>query len=87
MGALINKVSHCKRMSSPVAVESEPRSEEDLWTCGRGEKIPHFSMALPAPVMSPAPMSTLLLEELRLTSELVLLNQLLHNTHTHSVLT
>lgn len=63
----------------PVFAESDPRSEVDLWTSGRGPNVLHRSTAPPAPpAESPPAMSTLLLEELRLSSELVLLNQPLH---------
>lgn len=72
-------VNHQVQMVSlvclPGADWSEPRSEVDLWTSGRGPKTPHRSIAPPAA----SPMSKLLLEELMLMSDPVLLNQLLHN--------
>lgn len=65
----------------PPVVVSDPRSEVDFWTNGRGPNTPHRSTTPPTPpaaAISPPAMSTLLLEELMLTSEFVLLNQLLH---------
>lgn len=76
---------HCHRLHTeavllPAAVESDPRSEVDLWTGGRGPKTPHRSTTPPPPPPTSTPaMSKLLLEEEAiLSSELELPNQPLH---------
>lgn len=65
----------------PADVGSDPRSEVDLWTSGRGPKVPQRSTAPPPPPPD-SPVSMLLLEELM--SDPALLNQLLQ-TRTRSV--
>lgn len=65
------------RAKPAVVVESDPRSEVDLWMSGRGPNVLHLSTVPPTPptAVSTPPRSTLLLEELMLISELVLPNQ------------
>lgn len=72
--------SHTDDVLLPAVVGSDPRSEVDFWTWGRGPNTPHLSTAPPTPpaATSPPPMSMLLLVEQILTSELVLPNQPLH---------
>lgn len=71
---------HTEVVLLPAAVESDPRSEVDLWTGGRGPKTPHRSTTPPPPPPTSTPaMSKLLLEEEAiLSSELELPNQPLH---------
>lgn len=72
------KVVYQAMIHLPVDVGSDPRSEVDLWTSGRGPKVPQRSTTPPAD----SPMSMLLLEELM--SDPALLNQPLQ-TRTRSV--
>lgn len=70
---------HTEAVPLPEVVESDPRSEVDLWTGGRGPKTPHRSTTPPPPPTSTPAMSKLLLEEEAiLSSELELPNQPLH---------
>lgn len=75
-----------RRRCLPAFVGSDPRSDVDFWTNGRGPNTLHRSTPPPTPPAAVSPMSILLLEELKLTSEPVLLNQDLHK-HTNRVWT
>lgn len=80
MGAKV--IIYEARVHLPADVGSDPRSEVDLCTSGRGPKVLQRSTVPPPPPPADSPMSMLLLEELM--SDPALLNQILQ-TRTRSV--